>query len=217
MAAVDQLQCRIAIFFRLRMDANIIREALQPAGWEIEPRPRPPGLIEASPETVVAPSTETLAGKGSWSADYVHDRFMMRVYSTLSDVATLAEEVREAFRTRNYEFAEVVRYYEFGILNQPIDVRDASSRLRSEFETSLVERIGSALGEDMGVYSVSLSNSGTPLTDQWTHIELAPEVNSPQSRLFIRVTKRAEDFESLMEFMELLAERLKRVIGIVEG
>ncbi len=217
MAAVDQFHCRIAIFFRLRMDTNIIRQVLHPAGWEIEPRPQPPGLIEASPETVVVPSTETLARKGSWSSDYVHDRFMMRIYSPLSDVATLAEEVKEAFRTRNYEFPEMVRYYEFGILHQPIDLRRASGRLRSEFKTSLVESIGSALSEELGVYSVSLSNSETPLNDQWMLIELTPEVISPQSRLFIRMTKRAEDFESLMEFMRLLAERLKRVISIIEG
>lgn len=217
MSAVDELLCRIAIFFRLRMDTNIIREVLQPAGWEIEPRPQPPGIIEASPETVVAPSTETLARKGSWSSDYVHDRFMMRVYSPLSDVATLAEEVKEAFRTRDYEFPEMVRYYEFGILQQPIDVRRASGRLRSEFNTSLVESIGSAMSEELGVYTVSLSNSETPLNDQWMLIEFTPEVNKPQTRLFLRVTKRAEDFESLMEFMRILAERLKRVIGIIEG
>ncbi|MHC1635516.1 MAG: hypothetical protein ACXQTS_02685 [Candidatus Methanospirareceae archaeon] len=89
------------------------------------------------------------------------------IEGALGKICDAMRRVASAFEKSGYPFSEMVRYCEFNFPEQPLEVPNLVDKIRS-INIPVAEVVSKIFGEELKLYSFSLSHPNTPLTDDWT-------------------------------------------------
>jgi hypothetical protein len=110
----------------------------------------------------------------------------------------------------------MMRYVEINFPSQPIDIKEAVKGIRSTIIIKNGGQLSKLVGNDVGVFSFSLSSPETPLTLNWLHLRIDPDVNSPNVRLSLSIIKRADKFSEATGFLTKIPQILAAVKQLLE-
>jgi hypothetical protein len=110
----------------------------------------------------------------------------------------------------------MMRYIEVNFPPQPIDIKEAVRGIRSVTIFKGSERLLKLVGSEVGVFSFSLSFPETPLTLNWLHLRVEPDVNSPDARLYVSIVKRAEKMSEGIDFLTKILQIMATIKELLE-
>jgi len=177
------------------------------------PSPRPLPAMEITIGPLRVPIAEYLTAR----IEYIPDRFLLEILGPIEEVIEVVKGLPSFFGDLGYELDKMVRYVEINFPPQPIDVKDAVRSIRSQIIFKGIERLSKLVGSDVGAFSFSLSFPETPLTLNWLHIRVDPDANSPDARVFVSITKRAEKLSEGVNFLAIIPQVLTAIKELLEG
>lgn len=202
----------VAIFFRLNINPNIQREIFRVEGLGtslVEP-PK-----EIAPGIAVGPAEIAITEIDKSRVGYNADRYLLRIESTLNNIYEVNKKVASVFGKYYYPFSEVVRYCEFNFPDQPLEIPDLANKIRLKIKATNFD-IGAIFGMDLKPYSISFSYPESPLNDYWMHVQFTPDANSPSNRIILKITKRTQTHDEMLEFLLGVKDKIMRIRGLFE-
>ena len=209
---VTEYKLSVSLFFWLNFSEPILLETLKTAGFT--ETLRPPQTIELAPglKARLGPPTIQLANFKSVTFEYNSEKFMLGLKGTLNDVKEAFGALPEAFEKQGYSIVSVIRYYEIMFSPQPFDLKNIISSLNANIKFSKPLKLNN---EDLKVFSLSLSNSNTPIGEdnfnKWFHIKIEPDIQNTNNRFFISFIRREKDFRNCLTFLERIEEILNSI------
>jgi len=141
---------------------------------------------------------------------------MLDIVGPIEEVIEVAKGLPAFFSDLGYDLHEMMRYVEVNSPSQPIDVKEAVRRIRSMAILKEGEHLSKLIGSDVGIFSFSLSSLETPLTLNWLHLRMDPDVNSPNARLYVSIIKRAEKISEGISFLTKILQILAAIKELLE-
>jgi hypothetical protein len=216
---LERYSVSIGAFFLLNLPEGLLRRIFSEKN-DFRPRPQPPSLFPGSPramEIMIGPPRVPIAEYlTATRIEYIPDKFLLDISGPLEEVVEVAKRLPSFFTDLGYDLDKMVRYVEINFPQQPIDVKEAARSLRSLVIFKGGEHLSKLVGTDFGVFSVSLSFPETPLTLDWLHLRVEPDVNSPDSRIFISIIKRAEKLCEGVNFLTMIPRLLTAIKELLE-
>ncbi len=209
MAIETDLHAGVAIFLKLDIHPNIQKEILSKGGFKAATLRVPAG--EIAPGISIGPSAIPIAEIENAKIEYIGERYLLRIATTLNKIHEVSEKVGSSFEKSGYLFQEMVRYCEFNFPEQTLEIPFLVRKIRSMVNVPAAGVVSSIFGVELEPYSFSLSYPGTPLTDQWTHIAFTPEPNNPKNRVILKITKRTPTYSEMIDFLSDIETKIERV------
>jgi len=202
----------VAIFFRLNINLNIQRRIFREeefGGTLVEP-PK-----EIAPGIAFGPSEIAVTEIDKSKVRYNADRYLLLIESDLNKIYEVNKKVASVFRKYYYPFSEVVRYCEFNFPDQPLEISDLANKIRSQIKATNFD-IGAIFGMELKPYSISFSYPESPLNDYWMHVQFTPDANSPNNRIILKITKRTQTHDEMIEFLLGVKDKILQIRGLFE-
>lgn len=212
---VERYIVSFAVFFTLSIPDGLLRKVFsKKSNFRLVSPPQPRPIMEIA----VGPPRSPIAEYSSATrVDYAPDRFMLDITGPIEEVIEVANGLSSFFNELGYDLDKMVRYVEINFPAQPVDVKEAVKSIRSIIIFKESERLSKLVDSDFGVFSVSLSSPETPLTLNWLHLRMEPDVNSPNVRLYISIIKRAEKMSEGINFLSKILQIIATIKEILEG
>jgi hypothetical protein len=218
---VERYIVSFAIFFMLSLPEGLVRKIFSEKNnfrpTPIPPTPpslRPPPTMEITIGPPRVPIAEYLTAT---RIEYVPERFLLDISGPVEEVSEVVKGLPSFFDDLGYDLNKMVRYIEINFPPQPIDIKEAVKNIRSQIIFKGIEHLSKLIGVDVNVFSFSLSFPETPLTLNWLHIKVDPDVNSPGARLFVSIIKRAEKLSEGGSFLIIIPQVLTAIKELLEG
>ncbi|MCR6692784.1 MAG: hypothetical protein MRT15_10355 [archaeon YNP-LCB-003-016] len=214
---LEKYVVNIATFFLLNLPEGLLRRIFSEKN---NFRPSPPPLPKPPPamEIMIGPPRVPIAEYlTATRIEYIPDRFLLDISGPVEEVIEAVKRLPSFFSDLGYDLDKMVRYVEINFPPQPIDVKEAVRSLRSLVIFKGSEHLSKLVGTDVGVFSFSLSFPETPLTLNWLHLRVEPDVNSPNSRIFVNIIKRAEKLSEGAGFLTIIPRILTVIKELLEG
>lgn len=214
MSSPNEYSAEILMFLQLDMPLQQLREIFVGVeGFSIllgERRPR-----EFAPGIIIGPPSVAIAQYKNTRIEYIGERFIVRQIGPVSELIELNEKLPSLFERNKYSINELLRFCELNS-NGFIIGNGIVDWIRSKVKVD-IESLSKVCNEDIKPFSLWVTNSDTPLTDNWFNIMLEPDVNSPHHKLFWRITKRTKTHGELTEFLKKvksIIEELSHMFGV---
>lgn len=163
---------------------------------------------QIAPGVTIGPPSMPISKYKGVKINYVGARYLLQQNGPLTELLEANEILPSLFGKQGYSLDELVRFCEFDIPYTPLVGKGVVDWIRSNVKVDL-KSLSKVCNEDIKPFAFWISNSDTPLTDDWFNIILQPDINSPHNRLIWRLVKRARTHSELSEF-------LKRVKPIID-
>ncbi|PWI47733.1 hypothetical protein CEE45_10145 [Candidatus Heimdallarchaeota archaeon B3_Heim] len=202
----------VSIFLRLSNAKDRIQFILNKNGFDRIPIKQPSlqysGLI-------AAPVRYEIAQKNNVMIRYNPERYLLDAVGSLDDIITTIDDLIKAFENLGYDLEDMTRYLEFNThLEEGIETTMASF-FEKQVELGSLNKIGNLLKEEkLSVFQLHLSNSISPLHDNWLSFRINPDINSNKI-VFIKVTKRTETFKAMIDFLTNFNTRFDEIVSIL--
>jgi|GEM_PF-1546296 hypothetical protein len=213
---VERYVVSFATFFTLNIPDGILRRVFsEKNNFRLAPPPQPrlPPIMEI---TVGPPRLPIAEYSSATRIEYVQDKFMLDITGPIEEVIEVAKGLSSFFNDLGYDLDKMMRYVEINFPSQPIDVKDAMRGIRSITIFKGSEHLSKLVGSNVGVFSFSLSSPETPLTLNWLHLRVDPDVNSPNARLYISIIKRAEKMSEGIDFLTKIFQVIEAIKELLE-
>jgi hypothetical protein len=210
---VDRYSVVFAVFFKLNVADVILRKVFSEKNEfkPITPQPRiTPTPLTPSPQIPIAEYASMTR------VEYNSERFMLLISGPLNEVTEVSMRLPKLFDELDYNLDEMVKYFEIVFPVQPIDVPDATRKIRKLASFRGSEKLSRIVGSDLGVFTVSLSYPETPLTFNWFEITVSPDINAPTKRIIISIIARADNSNKAIELLKNIPEILGVVREVLE-
>jgi hypothetical protein len=203
----DELQVKVSIFFILEIPINALRTILKSEGFTEIPQIQQfiaPGIEIGPPRLPIASFKNT-------RIEYVGERYLLHSFGPLSEVIELSNLIPQLFEKQKYELDEMTRYCEFQLPYSPIEISGFINSLRSKAKVDGLDKLNELCENEMKPFTLSISNSDTPLNDTWLHIGLRPDVNRPQEVMLLEIVKRTPTHAKIIEFLNLVPDVINEI------
>lgn len=212
---VERYVVSFATFFTLGIPDGLLRRVFSEKN---NFRPAfPPHRLPSAMEIMVGPPRIPIAEYSSATRiEYVPDKFMLDIVGPIEEVSEVVKGLPSFFNDLGYDLDGMMRYVEVNFPTQPIDIKEAVRSIRSKTIFKGSEHLSKLVGSDVGVFSFSLSSPETPLTLNWLHLRMEPDVNSPSARLYVSVIKRAEKMSEGIGFLTKILQIIANIKELLE-
>jgi len=202
-------------FFTLSIPDGILRRVFSEKN-NFRPAPPLPTIPPTMEITVGPPRMPIAEYSSATKIEYVPDKFMLDIRGPIEEVAETAKGLPSFFNDLGYDLDKMMRYIEVNFPSQPIDIKETVRSIRSTIAFKKSGYLSELIGSDVGVFSVSLSSTETPLTLNWFHLRMDPDVNSPNSRLHVNIIKRTEKMSEGINFLTKIQQILAATKELLE-
>jgi hypothetical protein len=213
---VERYVVGFATFFTLSLPEGLLRKVFSEKNNfrpTPPPSPRPPPAMEIMIGPPRVPIAEYLTAT---RIEYIPERFLLDISGPVEEVSEVVKRLPSFFGDLGYDLNKMVRYVEINFPPQPIDVKEAVKSIRSQIIFKGIEHLSKLVGIDVSIFSFSLSFPETPLTLNWLHIKVDPDVNSPNMRLYVSIIKRAEKLSEGVSFLIIIPQVLTAIKELLE-
>lgn len=213
---IERYVVSFATFFTLSVPDVLLRRVFCEKN-NFRPASPPPRLQPPAMEIMIGPPRIMIAEySSSTRVEYVPDKFMLDIVGPIEEVIEVAKGLPSFFNDLGYDLDKMVRYVEINFPSQPVDVKEAVKGIRSKITFKDSEHISELVGSNVGIFSFSLSSPETPLTLNWLHLKVDPDVNSPDERLYVSIIKRAEKMSEGINFLAKILKIIAAIKGLLE-
>jgi hypothetical protein len=204
----------LSITFILDVPISALQDLFKDERFKEVPRV-PTQLLR--PEIIIGPSEMPIAIFKKTKISYVGERYRLQTVGPLREMLELKEIIPTLFEQHKFSLPAMTRYCEFLMPFTPFELPGAIATLRSKINVRDIENFKEVCGCEMQPFRLSLSNLDTPLSDEWFHITLQPDVNRPHDVMLIEIIKRTPKFDEMRKFMDNLGNILTGIKEMLTG
>lgn len=212
MTALSDLKGLLSINFILNISMNDIQDIFNDQRLK-----QIPSNLQQQPESefTLGPPEVPIAIFKKMKISFVSDKHQIRFIGQLDEIKEFIELVPTLFAAKGFAIPDMEAFCELNISHQPINAK-AVDALRSKVIFGGIDTLNKSCNSDMKAYSISLSNGDSPLTYNWLHISLLPNVNKPHVQMLMQLIKRAQKLEEMRTFfgnLETIIKALEDVLN----
>ncbi|MHA2299305.1 MAG: hypothetical protein ACXAEU_25765 [Candidatus Hodarchaeales archaeon] len=203
----------IAIFFKLPFPLDKLQFILEKENFEII-KLKPPIQY---PSIVATPVKITIAKKHHIHVRYNPERYLLDIVGPLENLIIVLEEIIIAFTNNGYDIEDMTRYLEFNTRIEENIETSVVSVFEKQINLGTLKKIRELLSEeDIRVFQINLSNSISPLHDNWLSLRINPDIHSSKI-IIIEITKRTETSNEMKSFITSIDTNFDEILKIFSG
>jgi hypothetical protein len=166
-------------------------------------------------DLMIGPPEMPIAVYKQTRISYIGERFRLQIVGPIADLIELVEIIPSLFEKDKFSIQNATRYVEFSMPFTPFEFGNAIGAIRSKVHVKGIESLNEICGCKMEPFKLSLANLDSPLSDEWFHITLQPDVNRTHDILLIEIIKRTRGLDDMKSFLNSLGRIIQGIKGML--
>ena len=200
----------LSVFLRLNMPPDKFKIVFEtsPISFLLGPV----STTEIAPNVPIGPPKFTLGEFEGTILDYNPERYIISIRGPFRNAKLVLEILKGSFQKIDYDLDKITRFFEFQINDFHIFEKNFKETFQKMIEIKGLDRITELTNLNFQPWDISFVSPNTPMSDQWFNISIRSDIFSPDSNAYLRIIKRTENYNQMMNYIENIPNLLDEII-----